>query len=44
MGIVGGAVYACAFLLLPIKGLETEAARWRGKIADVGRWLGRRRG
>jgi len=35
MGIVGGAVYAAAFLLLPIPALRTEGDRWRGHIMAV---------
>jgi O-antigen/teichoic acid export membrane protein len=35
MAVVGGGVYASCFLLLPIQALETEAARWRGKIAAL---------
>lgn len=35
MATIGGAVYSGAFLLLPIKSLETEVARWRARIAAV---------
>lgn len=33
MSGVGGLFYAAAFLYLPIPALQTEAARWRGKLA-----------
>ncbi len=40
MGAVGGAVYAAAFLLLPLEALKSEAARWRERVALLRR-LGR---
>jgi O-antigen/teichoic acid export membrane protein len=42
MAAVGGAVYAAAFMLLPIKALETEVARWRGRASAALRLPGRR--
>ena len=33
MGGVGGVVYVCAFMLLPIQALETEVARWRARAS-----------
>ncbi len=33
MVLAGGACYAAAFLLIPIPALQTEAARWRERLA-----------
>ena len=35
MTTVGGVVYVTAFLLLPIRALETETARWRARTSGV---------
>ena len=42
MGTGGGAAYAAAFLVLPIPGLQTEAARWRARVSEVLARLGLR--
>jgi hypothetical protein len=36
MGAVGGITYAAALLYLPIKGIESEAARWRARARTFG--------
>jgi O-antigen/teichoic acid export membrane protein len=37
VGAVGGAVYGGAFLFLPMRALEGEAARWRARLSAAGR-------
>jgi O-antigen/teichoic acid export membrane protein len=44
MCLVGGLTYAAAFLLIPIRSLQTEAARWRQKLrASLDLFMGSRR-
>jgi len=35
MVAVGALVYAPAFLFLPLSGIESEAARWRGALQSL---------
>jgi hypothetical protein len=43
MGLCGALCYVLAFLMLPLKALASESARWRQKLADMFARLGRAR-
>jgi hypothetical protein len=39
MTVTGVVTYAVAFMLIPIPALRTEAARWRGLLWSLGKFI-----